>query len=206
MTQHTLWLLRHGLSTGNRDRVRQGQRDFPLTDLGRVQAERVATALAAEGVSFSSVIASPLTRAKETAEIICSRIEVPIEFDERWMERHGGTAEGKPLEQQRRASSTHDPKFAQEPIFQGGESRLDLHLRAASALQDLLRRPPGHYLIVSHGGILSEAIRTLLGWSPTGLSPLPTFRFDNCAYARLTFQPERGAWVVEKVNEVSHLE
>ncbi|MGA9531216.1 MAG: histidine phosphatase family protein [Anaerolineales bacterium] len=205
MTNHTLWLLRHGLSTGNRDHLRQGQRDFPLTDEGRQQAHMFAQALEQDSVVFQAIIASPLARANETAEIIATVVGLPVEIDERWMERHGGTAEGQPLDRQAEAPSTRTNIHAHKPLFIGGESRLDLHLRAASALQDLLRREPGDYLIVAHGGILSEAVRTLLGWSPTGLCPPPSFRFDNCGYAQLTFHAGRRTWMVERVNETGHL-
>jgi broad specificity phosphatase PhoE len=205
MTLHTLWLLRHGLSTGNRDRVRQGQQDYPLTDTGRQQAQQFAHAVMQDADPFDAVIASPLARAKETAEIIARALGVTVEIDDRWMERHGGVAEGRPIAKQGQAEPVRVAPPAQQPRYEGGESNIDLHLRAASALQDVLRRPPGNYLIVAHGGILSEAIRTLLGWSPTGSVPRAHFRFDNCAYARLTFDAGRGMWMVENVNETGYL-
>jgi broad specificity phosphatase PhoE len=197
---HTLWLIRHGASTGNRDRVRQGQQDFPLTEEGRIQAERLATGLSGNGIVYAALVSSPLSRALETAEIISTALALPLETDPRWMERHAGTAEGSPIDEAALRRGGPSATSAHQPLFEDGESQIDLHLRAVGAIQDLLRRPPGHYLVVAHGGILSEAVRSLLGWSPTGSHPLPSFRFDNCAFARLSYNTRRQSWTVECAN------
>ena len=60
--------LRHGESVGNAEDRFQGQADFPLTEKGRLQAQALARRWQDEGVSFDHCIASPLVRARQTAE------------------------------------------------------------------------------------------------------------------------------------------
>ncbi len=66
-------LLRHGESEGNAAGRMQGQRDYPLSTLGRDQASRVGDFLATLGHSFAAVYVSPLKRASETASIVFER-------------------------------------------------------------------------------------------------------------------------------------
>lgn len=67
------YIVRHGESTGNRDGVLQGQRDYPLTETGRRQAAVVGRRLRKEAGSqeegeddvtsfFRGIYASDLTR------------------------------------------------------------------------------------------------------------------------------------------------
>ena len=69
-------LLRHGESVGNAESRWQGQSDFPLTDKGRAQARMLAERWQRENVKFDFLVTSPLTRARETAEIIASALNV----------------------------------------------------------------------------------------------------------------------------------
>ena len=86
--------LRHGQSTGNADKRHQGQADFPLTDVGILQAENLASAWSDRGIQFDLAISSPQTRAKQTAKIITDAINTKIEFDPIWMERDNGELAG----------------------------------------------------------------------------------------------------------------
>ncbi len=71
---------------------------------------------------------------------------------------------------------------------------MDLHIRATDALQSILRRGPGRYLVVAHGGILGSAIRALLRISPSGRGLNPTFAFRNCGYAVVRYDTATGSW------------
>lgn len=202
---HRIWLVRHGLSTANRDRVRQGQMDFELAPEGRQQAAALANRLQDENADFKALLASPLRRAAETAAIVAAQLQLTVEENDRWRERSAGVAEGQPLQdlasEQVFATSPH----AHEPIFEDAESKIDLHLRAAGALQELLRRPAGAYLVIAHGGVMSAAIRAALGLAPTGRATEPGFAFANTAIAVLIYDHQRGHWVVERLNDRAHL-
>ena len=94
--------LRHGESIGNAQARWQGQSDYPLTEKGRAQAQALAERWKAEGAKFDLIIASPLGRAKETAEIIAPAVGAPVEFDPILLERHIGEMEGLTAEEVRK--------------------------------------------------------------------------------------------------------
>jgi probable phosphoglycerate mutase len=63
----TTWLVRHGETEWARLGRHTGRTDIPLTERGRAQADAVARRLAAH--SFAEVLASPLSRALDTARL-----------------------------------------------------------------------------------------------------------------------------------------
>jgi broad specificity phosphatase PhoE len=62
-----LWLLRHAETEWSRDGRHTGRTDVPLTETGRERARALRGRLA--GCSFALVLASPLSRARETAQL-----------------------------------------------------------------------------------------------------------------------------------------
>jgi broad specificity phosphatase PhoE len=186
--------LRHGESVGNAEDRFQGQADFPLTERGTAQARALAGRWAAAGRSFDLCIASPLLRARQTAEVVAGVLNIPIEFAPVWMEVHNGKLAG--LKDDEAASRVPRPKFMTPYMHWGetGESRLELLLRAGKAIQDLLDRPSGRYLVVAHGGILNMALFTVMNISLHADSQGPRFMFGNTGFADLTYEPERHSW------------
>jgi phosphohistidine phosphatase len=55
----------------------------PLTEKGRRQAERLGRLLAAAGIAPDAILASPLVRARETAEIVADSLGLSITLDMR---------------------------------------------------------------------------------------------------------------------------
>lgn len=84
---------RHGQTAPNRDGLVLGRADPELTEEGRRQAARLADALAREPVA--AILASPLLRARQTAEAIAQACRLPVAVDERLVEIDWGTWEGR---------------------------------------------------------------------------------------------------------------
>jgi 2,3-bisphosphoglycerate-dependent phosphoglycerate mutase len=186
--------LRHGESVGNAEDRFQGQADFPLTGKGRAQAQALAERWAAAGRTFDLCLASPLLRARQTAETVAGAIGVPIEFDPVWMEIHNGKLAG--LKDEEAAVVVPRPKFMTPYMHFGvtGESRLEVLLRAGKGLQNLLDRPPARYLVVAHGGILNNALFVAMGITLQADSSGSRFMFGNTGFADLTYEPEQHTW------------
>lgn len=198
-------LLRHGESLGNFEGRHQGQADFPLTDLGRSQTKALLDRWKAENKAFDLVISSPLARARETAEIITTELNIPLEFDSLWMERDNGLMAGLSPEEVRDKLPQYDFIHPYQPIGQTGESQWELFLRAGKAVQSLINRPPGSYLIVSHGGLLNMFFYAILGIAPQPNFHGPRFRFNNAAFATIHYNPSTHRWYVLGVNDHQHL-
>jgi broad specificity phosphatase PhoE len=201
---YTFVFLRHGESVGNAEARWQGQSDYMLTERGRVQARLLADRWKSEGVKFDLTIASPLVRAKETAEIIASALDMELELEPLLMERHVGEMEGLTAEEVRKKPQ---PSYVTPYDSVGGEGEGDwaLFLRAGQALHALLRRPPGSYLIVSHGGLLNQLLNAIVGIAPHVDPSGVRFRFDNTAFARVFYFPHQHRWAFDALNDHSHL-
>ena len=141
---HPFYFLRHGETDWNRSKRTQGQTDSQLNLTGRAQAERAADALASEPIA--RIVASPLSRARHTAEAVAARHGLPVTLDDGLMECHFGDHEGGP----------HGPflgaYFRGEHDPPNGETFPDFCVRVRAAMQRAVALGP-NTLIVAHGGL-----------------------------------------------------
>lgn len=204
MIQDTIEIMfmRHGRSRADDEQVHEGRYDAPLTGLGRAQAERRATELNASGITFDAIVASPLKRAHETAGIIGSALNMGVDLDEDWMETDNGPLAGLPFQVASRTypiPGFHNP-FQPHVVSAGeGESTWSLHSRAARALERVIRRGRGSYLVVAHGGILNAAMGCIVGAQPTVSGQGVTFSFADTGYIRTAYDPNRHHWVIREL-------
>jgi uncharacterized phosphatase len=92
-----LYFVRHGLTEMNVAGLVAGSTETPLTAEGRRQAKYAGQR--AKDLNIDYIVASPLSRARETAEIIAKEIGYPIDeihINELFIERHFGELEGQP--------------------------------------------------------------------------------------------------------------
>ena len=157
-----------------------------------------------EGHEFNQIISSPQSRARQTAEIIAEILSLPLEFDSNWKEINNGALVGLSLEESGRRNLIADFMTPYEPIGGSGESNWDLYLRAGRAVQDLVSRPPGNYLVVSHGGILTRVLYVMLGIIPQANFSGARFRFRNTSFAVAYYDPKRHIWLLDRINDRAH--
>jgi len=205
LPNYLIVLLRHGESVGNTEGRYQGQSDFPLSTAGEAQVQALAKRWLVEEVTFNLIITSPLVRARQTADIISDALQKSVDTDPDWMERDVGLLTG--LHPKETAQSYPRPAFMPPymPIGDTGESQWELYLRAGQAINSLLKRSPGRYLVVSHGGILNLAMYAILGLTPQADFTGPRFRFGNTGFATLSYTPDEHKWTVLGINDCAHL-
>jgi broad specificity phosphatase PhoE len=190
--------LRHGESVGNAEGRYQGQADFPLTERGREQARILGQRWLAESRSFDWIITSPLPRARETAEIIAGILSLTIDTDPLWMERANGLMAGLKHEDIRARDLEAPFLHPYLRVGQTGESELEVYLRAGRGIQGLLDRPPGRYLVVSHGGLLNKTLMVILGIPVQANFQGAGFSFGNTAFADFTYNPSGHRWRLKR--------
>ena len=162
----TLYYVRHGETDWNLAQRYQGQRDIPLNDTGRGQAARNGRTLLEKlgpGAEALDYVASPLSRARETMEIVRREMGLAphsYRVDERLSEMNYGHWEGRLWHE----LPTLDPAgfegrradiWSWQPT--GGESYRMLSDRVALWLADMKRDA----VVVAHGGV-SRALRGLI--------------------------------------------
>jgi broad specificity phosphatase PhoE len=169
MTAHTLYFIRHGETDWNAEGRLQGQRDIPLNDLGRVQAEEAGVILKSLHAAPDDLDwwVSPLLRTRETAERARTAIGLHPTYyktDERLKELTFGLWEGQTWKEVRRsdpgaASRRERDKWSAVPPE--GESYAMLTDRVRGFLP-VIRRDT---VIVSHGGVARVLMAMLGGYA-----------------------------------------
>ena len=170
MTSTHLGLFRHGQTDWNINFLLQGVTDIPMNQTGIEQVKLAAKAIKAE--DWDVVLTSPLSRAKQTAEIIASQNGFPeIIVDELLIERSFGEAEGLSHEQWR-------AKYLNLDHIPGGESRSQLAERSKRLLETISQELAGkRVLAISHGAL----IRTLISIASRNELPRDGERLGNAS-------------------------
>jgi probable phosphoglycerate mutase len=147
-------LVRHGETDWNRERRIQGSTDIPLNDTGREQARATGELLASR--RWTALIASPLSRAAETARLIGAAVGLgEPELEPRLAERDYGEAEGL-------TGPEIDARYPDGTDVPGREPREAVAERAVAALHDLAARHPGEaVIVVAHGGVIRSVLETV---------------------------------------------
>eukprot|EP00095_Tigriopus_kingsejongensis_P010987 maker-scaffold281_size224178-snap-gene-1.25 protein:Tk10987 transcript:maker-scaffold281_size224178-snap-gene-1.25-mRNA-1 annotation:"fructose- -bisphosphatase tigar" len=165
-----LYLVRHGQTEGNKERVLQGQKDYPLNELGRTQAGVAGEAL--KDVPFQAYFSSDLSRARETAEIIQRLNSTPqgsIVAMASLRERGFGIMENQPIDNYSEYCRQKGAKsFDLTPPE--GENREDVQLRARQAFLDIAAQMAARensadevdILVACHGGLIREMLTVII--------------------------------------------
>ena len=154
-----IYLARHGETTWNKDRRFQGQLDVELNDIGREQARALAEAAADH--SFAAIYTSPLSRARETAEIVGEALGLEPRVDERLKEVDVGDWEGRYKAELIRDEPDAWQAFQQageDFRFPGGESLEQQQERVIAALVNITQRGDLPALVVCHRGAIRVAL------------------------------------------------
>ena len=160
-----LYLVRHGESTGNLAGTLQGSRvDEPLSPRGVKQAEALAGRLAVEPID--AVFASPMVRARQTAEILSAPHRLGIVLDPDLVELDWGVWCGQQLtaalEKDVAAIRARWRSGELDAAPEDGESAAKAGRRAARFLDRLGSVPAAAALVVAHGRFNRILMATLL--------------------------------------------
>ena len=158
--------------------------------------------------TFSGVYASPLLRARRTAELILGQMETAhqLVLEDALRERCFGDWEGmlwSDIQQQYPQlieSSKTDGDFV---IPGGGESRHQCVERALGFLEELAASCPedAHVLCVTHSGVATAIIKAVLGL-PQGARR--SFDIRNLAINQLHHTAD--GWMVRSLGDTTHLD
>jgi len=166
----TLYLVRHGESEANAAGVFAGQTDSPLTPRGREQAEAVAAALA--DLPIDRVVASDLSRTRDTAAAIAKTHGLTVETHPELREIDVGEAAGKRWDDGTLRPMGLGAEPAQDGFdgfvrWPGGESLEQVLARSLGCLDRLVRAHPGERMVVvGHGGVTRILVSHFLGILP----------------------------------------
>jgi broad specificity phosphatase PhoE len=167
-----LYLIRHGETVDNVAGLYAGSRDSQLTNHGVEQTKRLGQHFARNGVTFTHIFASPLSRAHRTAEAILKAqptdhdsgvgegIEI-VKKDE-LKERDFGSFEGKPFSSRTRSGEDGDDVETKEALAKRVDVFLDECLLPLLEQEEGGRGSEPVVAVVAHGMLLAHFWRRLL--------------------------------------------
>ncbi|MSU56067.1 MAG: hypothetical protein EXS51_02035 [Candidatus Taylorbacteria bacterium] len=161
-------ILRHGESEKNIEHILDDTPEkFPLTHEGKKRAKEASAYIKAQG-TVDAIYASPVRRAKETAEIVARVVGKEVKIEERFREvdsgEWDGLKDGDPkLEKERGAYRELPPEVNyQTKRGKTGESWQDVEARMAEGLKIILQKHAGEtVVIVSHEGPLVYFLKAI---------------------------------------------
>ena len=137
------YYLRHGETDWNREHRAQGHNDIPLNATGIAQAHAAKAPLAR--CAIATICASPLARARVTAEIVNQTLQRPLVVIDELKECGYGVCEGQ-------ARGDWFKAWRRGETPEGAESFEAFMARALAGLNKALSHA-GPVLIVSHAGV-----------------------------------------------------
>ncbi|KAK7331933.1 hypothetical protein VNO80_28678 [Phaseolus coccineus] len=196
-------LLRHGLSTWNAESRIQGSSDLSvLTEVGEEQAERCKKAL--ENIYFDQCFASPISRAKQTAEIVWQGREKPLVYLDSLREIPLYHLEGMTNVDAKRIYPKEYTIWREDPanfIMNGRYPARDLWITARDCWKEMLLSPGESFLVVTHKSILRALICTALGLDPERFRSIDINNGGLCVF---NFNV-RGEAMLKGLNMTAHM-
>ena len=149
--------IRHGQSEANFVRIGGGQRNYPLTELGRAQA-RLAAKYLLKNEKIDAVYSSDLCRAVDTALPVADALGLTVMTDKRLREVDTGAFAGMHLDD-RELNYPKEFKLLQTDFshmrYPNGEYVPDVYDRVSECVCEIARANVGKtVLIAAHGGTI----------------------------------------------------
>lgn len=192
-------MVRHGQTEGNATGRFQGQMDVPLNEHGHAQARALAPLVAA----FHPIrlVASDLTRARQTADALASGCGLSVDTDAGLREIHVGSWEWRTPEEVAPEAPWFDEYLRAGCDFrrsETGETASEAGERVRAVLQRLADEHPGEtVVVVGHGLALRVGLAFLLGLDFAASASLAGLW--NCSWTSLE---RRDRWRLQSYNNV----
>lgn len=200
----TIYLVRHGATGYNDQDLFQGVSDQLLSEKGKLESQKLAQRLKAETIDI--IFHSPLTRARQTAEIINQYHQAKFRLIDSFIEMDMGNWEGLNFFNVINEQAVTYQKLTSDPFARvpGGESFDQVFKRVKPGVDEIKACSHKNILIAAHAMVN----RAILGHF-LELESLKArkFRMDNCAFSRLlVFETLNGQHLVmDTWNSTDHL-
>lgn len=145
----TIFIVRHGETEENLQRILQGHLPGTLTEKGREQVSKAAESLAKEETEFVRIVSSDLKRTMDSAQIIADKLQLPIFPTRMLRERDWGKFTGMSI-----AEATDRFRINGKWQFPEGttETETGIYERAQRVLAELQEHYDGeNIIVVTHG-------------------------------------------------------
>ncbi|MCR5845998.1 MAG: histidine phosphatase family protein [bacterium] len=178
-----VYIVRHGETEKNKEKVLQGRSNSPLNDAGRAQSRKVRDWFAEQGILFDKVYSSPLSRAMETARIIAGD-SADLISDDRLLEMDYGPYEGSSLTDPLPEIVEFFSDFVNNPAPEGMESLSEIVARLGNFMMEIANDGEECVLVATHAIAMKGAIEYL---TPDSKGKYWSTYFPNCVVYETEF-------------------
>jgi probable phosphoglycerate mutase len=206
-----LYLIRHGESHVNLAEWDSGNTDEGLTNLGQKQATALANWLPRYVPEISTLCASTMRRARETAAILASAYDIPISFDDRLREignnrwDHTAWPNDDLPAQYADYWASERPFSTTTPIIEGGETYFHFRARVGLFVEELVENRRDQVIVaVCHGGVIDAVFDHVFNVGPWRRCEIWT-RNTGVTHFEYVEHPGRETWRLHYNNRTSHL-
>jgi probable phosphoglycerate mutase len=206
-----LYLIRHGQSYVNLSDWAGGNTDEGLTELGQVQARRLAAWLPDHLPTIDVIYASTMRRARETAAAVAGAYGAEVRFDDRLREVGNNRLDHSPW-----PNDALPKDFAEywgsarpfSPVILNaidGETFMHFRTRVGLFVEDLVERHRGQIVVVvAHGGVVESVFDHIFNVGPWRRCEVWDYN-TAVTHFELVEHPGREVWRLHYHNRVDHL-
>ena len=147
-----IFILRHGQSLMNKQKIIQGQKEFKNNGLSKDGIKQVKDITRyIKKMNIDKIFSSDLQRCKESADIVNNKINVDIEFVKNLREQDCGNWEGL-------RSSEIKKHSTKEIVPHDGESMKDVEKRVIPFIKSLMKYENKNILLVTHAAVIQNIV------------------------------------------------
>ena len=150
------YLIRHGKDDNS---VRGGWSNSPLTQEGIAQVQKLAVHIVSNDMNIKKVYTSDLLRAKQTADILCVALSIPVMERPEFRETNNGVLAGmNNLIAAERYPGLYWSSLDWEQPYPEGESPSQFYHRVSDAWHSFkgeIRKLDYNVVLVTHGGVIN---------------------------------------------------
>lgn len=203
-----IYFVRHGQTNWNKIGKIQGALDIPLNQTGIEEANKLGKFLFNnEEIKPNYLYTSPLKRAKKTAKIISSYINIPIKIENGFKEIDLGDWDGMSWEVIKREQKEYYHQWLNDignVCTPNGENYFEAGRRGIDTLKKILKDKDDNseVMIVSHSGM----IKTILClFSGVPFIKRRMYEMGNCGIVVFNYDKKTESGIVEKIIKTSKL-
>jgi broad specificity phosphatase PhoE len=204
----TLLLIRHAETEDNASMRLSGWTDRDLSPRGESQVELLADHFNRHHAHIDELYASPLIRARRTAQAIAALTgHAPVLLDD-LREMYFGDLDGRPFEELREAYAhllaADEDSALQDFMWPSGESRSGFTARVLRVTNQIARQHPGRVIgVVTHGGFIATLLTILHGESPARWRK---WVVPNASLSEVVWDSTASRGALVRHGDASHLE
>lgn len=195
-------IIRHGETAWNRGKIFRGTYNIPLNENGRKQARLAAQAL--ENIRIDAAYTSPLSRAKETAEIVSVPHGISPEVHDGFIDMDYGEWTGKADSEVARlwpdahADWTAKPHTVRPP---GGTTLQEVFNNSFAAMEELAEEHDHQTIAIFTHRVVNKVL--IIGALSLGLERFPFIIQGNCCINEI--ERIQSGYLIHLINDVSHI-